>query len=302
MRHSSDSLHRQELWGTGYALLAAAGFATVSTLTILVGRTAVEGAPIALATIQFWRFAVSALILLLVLWPTKKLHVRGAQFWRLTLAGMLQAVVIYLALSSLRFITAATLAFLFYTYPAWVAVLQAVRRVEPLTIRSVVALVLALAGIGILVGLPGVSGMDLRGVILALCSAMLYAIYVPLLRYLQGGLAAATATAYTKVGGAAVFLGIALARHEFHVILPTEAWLPLGALALFSTVLPSVAFLLALGLLGAVRTTIVATVEPFLTALLGVAVLGQPLSSGLLAGGLLVVGAVLILQTRRRMS
>ena len=51
--------------------------------------------------------------------------------------------------------------------------------------------------------------------------------------------------------------------------------------------------------LGPVRTAIVSTVEPFLTALLGVVVLSQPLTGPTLLGGALIVAAVVLLQFRR---
>jgi drug/metabolite transporter (DMT)-like permease len=66
-----------------------------------------------------------------------------------------------------------------------------------------------------------------------------------------------------------------------------------------STVLPSVFFLMGLIRLGPVRTAIVSTVEPFLTALLGVVVLGQALTLSTLAGGALIIAAVVLLQYRR---
>jgi len=72
-----------------------------------------------------------------------------------------------------------------------------------------------------------------------------------------------------------------------------------SALVLFSTVLPSVFFLMGLMRLGPVRTAIVSTVEPFLTAVIGAVVLSQPMSPRILAGGAMIVGAVVLLQFRR---
>jgi drug/metabolite transporter (DMT)-like permease len=45
-----------------------------------------------------------------------------------------------------------------------------------------------------------------------------------------------------------------------------------------------------------VRTAIIATVEPFFTATLGVAVLGNPLNASTLVGGVLIAAAVLLIQ------
>jgi len=77
------------------------------------------------------------------------------------------------------------------------------------------------------------------------------------------------------------------------------AWEAILALTLFSTVLPALFFLMGLMRLGAVRTAIVSTVEPFLTAVLGAVVLRQALSAHLLIGGSMIVAAVALLKFRR---
>jgi drug/metabolite transporter (DMT)-like permease len=51
-----------------------------------------------------------------------------------------------------------------------------------------------------------------------------------------------------------------------------------------------------LSVLGPVRTSIIATVEPFFTAILGVAVLGNELTIPTLVGGILIAAAVLLIQ------
>src|SRR5690606_1928986 len=100
-----------------------------------------------------------------------------------TIGGFGQALLVYLALSSLAYIPAATLAFLFYTYPAWVALVQSVRGAERLDLRRAAALALSFAGIVVMVGLPGgtgasgapaADGEQWRGVALALAAAMVY--------------------------------------------------------------------------------------------------------------------------------
>jgi drug/metabolite transporter (DMT)-like permease len=48
--------------------------------------------------------------------------------------------------------------------------------------------------------------------------------------------------------------------------------------------------------LGPVRTSIIATIEPFFTAVLGAILLDQALTRSIFAGGALIAGAVLLLQ------
>jgi drug/metabolite transporter (DMT)-like permease len=57
-----------------------------------------------------------------------------------------------------------------------------------------------------------------------------------------------------------------------------------------------IGFLAGLAALGAVRTAITSTIEPFWTTMLGVVALGQPVGRGTLIGGAAIMGAVLLLQ------
>jgi drug/metabolite transporter (DMT)-like permease len=153
-----------------------------------------------------------------------------------------------------------------------------------------------------MVGVPALvarSSLDWRGVALALGAAILYGAYIPMMRTLQKDHPVAPTSAYSKIGAALVFLVLSVAQREFTWRLGGEAWGILAILALVSTVLPSVFFLMGLVRLGPVRTAIISTIEPFLTALLAAVALGQRLTPPTLVGGALIVSAVALLQFKR---
>lgn len=308
------------LGGALRVALAACCFGSISTLTVVATRGTPGHSGASLVGVLFWRYALAALALAL-------LAVRGANPWRrgslrstlaATLVGGLgQAGVAFLSLSALRWITVGTLGFLFYTYPAWVTLLAAVRGSEPLDRRKLLALVLSLAGIACTIGLPGaaaastaptVAGGAWPGVLLALAGAVVYALYIPYLGALQARLTPVGASAVVCVGAALLFAGPALSgafgggeSGAPLVMLPAASWLAIATLALVCTVLAFIAFLSGLARLGPVRSAIVSTVEPFFTALLGAVALGQPAGPGTFAGGVLIALAVLLLRrpTRR---
>jgi drug/metabolite transporter (DMT)-like permease len=282
--------------GTGFTLLAASGFAAVSILTSLATRTGLS-----LSTVLAWRYSLSALVL--VAWvgtQTYPRRMRGneALLWML-IGGGGQALLVYLALSSLAFITAATLAFLFYTYPVWVTLVQTVRGAERLDVRRALALALSFSGTAVMVGTPASGAGEWRGYALALSAAVLYGVFIPTMQWMQKDWPVAVTSAYSKIGAAACFLLLSVSDRSFQFALTPAAWGAVIALTLWSTVLPSVFFLMGLMRLGPVRTAIVSTVEPFLTALLGVVVLGQPLTLRTATGGVAIIAAVIVLQFRR---
>lgn len=281
--------------GTLFTLLAALGFAAVSILTSLA-----TAAGLTLATVLAWRYVLSAVLLTTWVGTHDYKRIPPWEMLRfIVIGGGGQALLVYLALSSLAYIPVATLAFLFYTYPAWVALVQAVRGAEALDARRVAALTLSFIGIGVMVGMPDAQTIDWRGVALALSAALVYGAYIPVMRVLQKDHPVAPPSAYSKIGAALVFLILSVSDQSFTWRIDGETWLVILALTVFSTVLPSVFFLMGLIRLGPVRTAIVSTVEPFLTAMLGVIVLRQRLTVPTLLGGALIVAAVVLLQFRR---
>jgi drug/metabolite transporter (DMT)-like permease len=285
----------REAAGTAWALLAATGFGAVSVLTSIATA---EG--VSLANVLLWRYVLGAAVLVLWVVGTGKPRTPWRHAWQfVVIGGGGQALLVYLALSSLAYIPAATLAFLFYTYPAWVALVQWVRGAERPDARSAGALALALAGIVAMVGTPAAGAVDWRGVALALSAAIVYGVFIPVARWMQRDYGATVSSAYGKIGAATCFLVLSMVQRDLGWEFSARAWAAIGALTLFSTVLPGVFFVMALVRLGPLRTAIVSTVEPFLTAVLAFLALRQPLTAATLGGGALIVAAVVLLQLRR---
>jgi drug/metabolite transporter (DMT)-like permease len=277
-------------------LLVLASACAYGTLSIVASATAKTG--VALVALMAWRYALAAPALVIASGgPRAVLAVPAGRMLALLLVGGGgQTLVTWLSLSSLEWISAASLGFLFYTYPAWVTVFAAVAGIERLSLPRVGALALALAGITLMVGTPWTASLPLPGVLRALGAAMFYAAYVPLLHKLRGPLDAAVASTFVIIGAATAFVTIALVQGVLFTGMTPVNWAFATLLALFSTVFAFIAFLSGLAVLGPVRTAILSTLEPFWTALLGALLLGQSLGPATLAGGALIVAAILVLQ------
>ncbi len=291
--------------GLGWMLLAALGFAAVSTLTSLAVSERVS-----LFTVLTWRYTLSAVVM--VMWVGTRRYPKVA--WKeamrlIVLGGGGQALFVGLALSSLQFITAATLGFLFFTFPAWITLVQLLRGAEALSARRALALVGVCGGVGIIVLQLANSGTrDLspfagsgtaHGIALALGAAAVYGLYIPLMQWMQKSHPIAVTSAYANIGAALCFLMLTVGERSLTLAISGRAWGAILALALFSTVLPRLFFLKGLGRLGPVRAGQVSAVEPLLTALLGAVVLAQPLTPSAMGGGVMIVAAVVLLQYRR---
>ena len=280
--------------GTAYTLLAAMGFAAVSTLTSIA-----LGEHVSLFTVLTWRYTLGSVVMVTYVATRRFPRMRWNESFKFIIVGGGQALLVGLALSSLQYISAATLGFLFYTYPAWVTLVQAVRGAEQVTLRRAAALALSFGGIAVIVGAPGAASLPVKGVALAIGAAMIYGAYIPIMRSMQKAYPVTLTSAYGKIGSALCFLLLAATDQSFSYALSGTAWGAIIALALFSTVLPSIVFMMGLIRLGPVRTAIVSTIEPFLTALLGAVVLKQALTLNTIAGGAMIVAAVVVLQIKR---
>jgi drug/metabolite transporter (DMT)-like permease len=283
----------------------------------LTALATADGAP--LPAVLFWRYVTSALLLGVLSWRARRrAGTAGPAPWRapdLTLlGGGAQFAIASLSLSALRFLPAATIGFLFYTFPVWVTLGSAMRGLERLTARRALALALALGGIVAMVGTPAAVTPDAvmpggapptaatlspTGVALALGAAAVYALYIPVMGVRQRGLVPLDVAFAVVLGGTLWFLGWGLLGGTLRTPLPLRAMLlaaTMGGLA----ALAFLGFLKGLAGLGAVRTAITSTVEPLCTALLGVLLLHQPLGPGTFAGGAGVLAAVVLLSLPER--
>ena len=273
-------------------LFSACCFGSIPILTTLA-----TGGGARLADVLAWRYLIAAVLLVVVgggLAKVKRPSSRAVPL--LVLAGGGQAAIAFVSLSALRYIPAAMLTFLFYTYPAWVAVIAAIRGSERITRGRAAALLLSLVGIALMVGMPGMGALHPVGVLLALASALMYAIYIPMIDHLGRDLPPAVTSVYASAGAAVILVIVAIAQDGLDVRFTPMAWGAIVTMAVASTVLAFIAFLRGLAVIGPVRTAIMSTIEPFWTALLGGLVLRQALGPRTMLGGVCIAAAVVLLQ------
>lgn len=281
---------------SGLIVLSSLGFGSLSTLAVLIIRS---GLPLLPAMV--WRYLLAALILLFVLRRKGLESVTRNHAMRLMLVGgAFQSVITYLSLRALDYLPVGPLAFLFYTYPAWVVVIAAMLGREKLTLDRVIALSLAMTGIVVMVGAPSSASLNTFGVLIALGTALLYALYLPVLHRVQQGTPAAVSSFYLISGVFIAFLAMSLGTRTMQLPNTIEMWRYVLMLSLFCTVIAFATLVAGLRVLGPVRTSIIATIEPFFTLLLGALFLGESITAGTFAGGALIAAAVILLQITAR--
>jgi drug/metabolite transporter (DMT)-like permease len=286
---SAGSLDRV---GLGLCLVSAAGFGSLAVF----GKQAYAGG-LGVVGVLAIRFLVAAPLLVgLALAARRSLRVGWPVAVRLLgLGGIGYAIQATLFFNALTRIPAGLAGLLLYLYPALVTAGAVALGRSRLNRATVAALALSLAGIVLVLGLPG-ERLDALGVALGLASAGWYTCYILVGEYLLRGVDPLAASAYVTAGAACTFLAAAVVAggRGLEGAAP-GAYAAAGAMAVLGTALAIAAFLAGMARVGSAWASIASSFEPVFTVALGVAVLGDPLGPGTLAGGLLVVaGAVLL--------
>lgn len=277
------------LWGTGGltgAALADGGLSTAAVATLRLG--------------------VGGGILLVVLATAGRVRAvpwRGAAGRRVAVTGALAAVYqgAYFAAVAAGSVSVATLVALGGA-PVLVAAATAVRTRSRPSPRTVLALALALAGLVLLVGGSGAgagdatsAGRPVLGALLALVCAAAFAAMTVVNREPVPGLAPLVLTGASFTLGAVLLLPVVLVVGMGHVVSwPAVVWLGVGP-----TALAYAAYFSGLRSVPGTTASLLALLEP-LTAALGAALLrDERLGWAGLAGGLLLLLAIVVLRPVR---
>ncbi len=206
----------------------------------------------------------------------------------------LQAGLFFVALDRMD---ASLLSLLLYTFPAMVAVAAVVLGREQWSRRTVAALVLASAGLVLVLG--GAGRLDGVGVLLGLAAAATYTTYILSSQGVAGRLHPLVLSALVCTGAAASLTTGTLVVGDLHPIAVTATgWSWLAGIAVISTVAAVGLFFAGLSRVGPTRASILSTIEPVTTVTLAFLVFGEALQPLQLMGGLLVLGAVAALTVR----
>jgi drug/metabolite transporter (DMT)-like permease len=203
--------------------------------------------------------------------------------------------------AALERLDASLLSLLVYTYPAIVAVTAIALGRESASRRTAVALALASTGLVLVLAGAAAGALDALGTVLGLGAAVVYSAYI----LISSGVAARVgplALSTLVCTGAAMTLTLAgFATGDLDpgsVSAAGFAWL--SGLAVVSTVGAVALFFAGLQRVGPTAASILSTLEPVVTVVLAFVVFGESLGPAQLAGGALVLSAVLAIRIHPR--
>jgi drug/metabolite transporter (DMT)-like permease len=253
------------------------------------------------------RFAIGAGVTLLVALRLEgRPRIRRADLPWLIIAALIGITINQAAfVGALRESTASNTALLIGTIPIWTSVIAVLTRQERPAIHHWLGLACGLLGVALIVFGSSAGAADSQtflGALLALVTAASWAIYSVLIRPLMARYTALSISSFMMVAGTIAMVPFALpdlvATHWSTV--PGEAWLGLLYAALLSVSLTNILYFTAIGRVGASRAALYAYLEPFLGVIFATILIGERATPLQLAGGAIIVAAIVVASPRRR--
>jgi drug/metabolite transporter (DMT)-like permease len=280
-------------------LLSAAGFGAMA----IFGKLAYDEG-IGVGDLLLVRFALASVALLAVAAASGAL--RGLPR-RAVIAGLAMGAIGYATQAGLFFgalerMDASLLALILYVYPALVLLGAVALGRERASARRAAALVIALAGVALVLAGAASGSLDALATAMGFGAALAYTIYILCGDRVGAGVPALALAALVCAGATGTFAVASLFRGGPSLEFGSEGWLWLGSIALVSTVGAILTFFAGLARVGPSAASILSTLEPVVTVALAAAVFGESLGAVQVVGGALVLGAVVVMQWPARQA
>ncbi len=239
-------------------------------------------------------FAVPAVALMLV-WRRRNFRIERRSVLPLMSMGIMVALSSLLLFLSYNYMDAGIASTLLFVYPLMVAVIMAVFFHERLSIMTMICIVMALTGIGLLFKSADGMTLSITGTTLVMLSSLSYAGYIigvnrPGLKRIP----TLKVIFYVLLTGVLLFAGKIAVTPGAHFIVPQHwyMWGNLIALAVLPTVISFICTTEAIQYIGPTPTAILGALEPVTAVVIGIFVFGEVLTMRDFAGLVLIVSAV----------
>lgn len=223
----------------------------------------------------------------------RSFKIQRKETFPLIIMGLLVALSSLTLFLSYNYMAAGIASTLLFVYPIMVALIMAMVFKEKLALQTIVCMLLALGGIGLLYKSEDGSTLSLIGTLLVFASSLSYAIYIVGINQTSlKNVATLKVTFYVLLFGLSLFV----ARLLYSGVLNTPdqwyLWANLLALAVFPTAISFLCTTGAIQYIGSTPTAILGALEPVTAIFFGIAVFGESLTVRESFGLVMIIVAV----------
>ena len=223
----------------------------------------------------------------------RSFKIQRKETFPLIIMGLLVALSSLTLFLSYNYMAAGIASTLLFVYPSMVALIMAMVFKEKLALQTIVCMLLALGGIGLLYKSEDGSTLSLIGTLLVFASSLSYAIYIVGINQTSlKNVATLKVTFYVLLFGLSLFV----ARLLYSGVLNTPdqwyLWANLLALAVFPTAISFLCTTGAIQYIGSTPTAILGALEPVTAIFFGITVFGESLTVRESFGLVMIIVAV----------
>ena len=273
--------------GVVVALAAAAGYAVANTSTSVAYQAGSD--PMTVAATRFLVPTVALFVWLRLSGVPLALPRRDAILG--VLLGFVTALYPFALLRAFHVLPFALAVLIFYLFPLIAAVIATTLGWEKFNWKIAVAIVLALVGLALALGVHGGGNLDVAGIALSLLAAVGLAVVIVVSSRLFGGGDARPLTLYMAAAATVLLLILCAVTRDFALPQTPAGWIGFIASSLVYG-FAMIAFFIAVSMIGPVRASLLSYADAVISAGLGVVVLGQTLTMVQVAGIALVIIAL----------
>lgn len=255
-------------------------------------------------SILFYRYFLAVAIYLIWIKFIKKVSIKITQkeFIILLLLGMFFSMSSLTLFDSFRYIEVGIACTILFIYPIIVVILMALFFGEKITKRVIVSIFLTFTGIILLYKGKADSVLNIRGVLMVLLSAVLYAFYIVGVKNISiiKHMKTEKLNFYVMLFGLMIYIFNLKFCTKLQILDKPIMLMCVLGLALFPTVISIETINIAIKLIGSTKTAILGALEPLTAIIIGVIVFNEQLSIRIIIGVILILSGVTLIVTKKK--
>lgn len=261
---------------------------------------------ISIGEMQFWRFFIASLWMAMYVIKTRGSQISIRTDRRFLLSMFLLAAIAYAGSSGLFFLTCQAIGtgaamVIFFSYPVVIALgswLIHGARPSPKTFFIMTVMILGLY----FLKYASEGSLTLYGIVSGILSAIFYALYVMGSKQFSAHNAESGIMAMAVcLGCTFIFLVVTLQMPPFVWPTTLKNWTTILCLGILATAIPIQLMLVGLKHISSMRASLISVLEPVMTVIIGMLLLGENLSNLQLLGVCLILGSALLIQFQQEL-
>lgn len=250
-------------------------------------------------TVLFFRYGIAvALLAALMLIKRQSFAITKKETSLLIILGVLFVMSSLTLFLSFHYMGAGIACTLLFVYPVLVAVMMTAFFKEKLTIITVLSIILALCGIGLLYKGDDGEVLNMTGVLFVMLSSLSYAVYIVIVNKSPLRMSSIKLTFYVLLIGVIFIIAYSFCGSEedyIQMLTTPETLMYASILALFPTVISLLLMVVAVHEIGSTPTAILGALEPMTAVVIGVMLFNEQLTLRMAVGMMMILIAVLFI-------